>query len=334
MAISRRSVVVALAAGLVLAGLLWPRAEAGTTTTPACTPRVLVLSAMPLELGPLVARTTPRPLKTVDVGGRHFYFGQLGGTSVALALTGIGPANARLTANTAYQHFGCGLAATVFSGVAGSQRNIGDVTIPGRWTEDGRRWIGADPTMLAVASRLNSGNVALTRNLPIGDPACLCSGLDTPTAVRLPQPPQIYTAGDGVTTDPFGGHALPCVPGGGDIAGCEPCVTVSKLPGDAARLAAGLPGLLSQGRVSPPAPATTAVDAQDEETAAVADVAAQYGVPFLGIRAVSDGHNDPLHLPGFPAQFFVYRQLAANNAAAVTAAFVGRWGSRLTPFLP
>jgi nucleoside phosphorylase len=68
------------------------------------------------------------------------------------------------------------------------------------------------------------------------------------------------------------------------------------------------------------------MDAQDEETAAVAEVAAQHGVPFLGIRAVSDGHGDPLHLPGFPSQFFVYRQLAANNAAAVTTAFIERWG--------
>jgi nucleoside phosphorylase len=86
---------------------------------------------------------------------------------------------------------------------------------------------------------------------------------------------------------------------------------------------------LTNSRVTPPAQTTASVDAQDEETAAVAEVAAQHGVPFLGIRAVSDGHNDPLHLPGFPTQFLVYRQLAANNAAAVTAAFIGQWRTRL-----
>jgi nucleoside phosphorylase len=328
MTISRRTITLAVSAGLVLAGLVWPRAEAATTAT-SCDRRVLILSAMPLELGPLVARTTPRPRKTAEVGGRPFYFGQLAGTSVVLAMTGIGPVNARLTANAAYQHFGCGLAATVFSGVAGSQRNIGDVTIPARWTSDSRHWIGADPTMLAVASGLNSGNVSMTRNLPIGDPACLCSGIDAPTPVRLPQRPQVHVGGDGETSDPFGGHALPCVPGGGDIAGCEPCVALSHLPGDAARFAASVPGLLTNSRVTPPAQTTASVDAQDEETAAVAEVAAQHGVPFLGIRAVSDGHNDPLHLPGFPTQFLVYRQLAANNAAAVTAAFIGQWRTRL-----
>ena len=30
-------------------------------------------------------------------------------------------------------------------------------------------------------------------------------------------------------------------------------------------------------------------------------------------------------LPGFPSQFFVYKQLAADNAAAVTLAFVDAW---------
>ena len=59
----------------------------------------------------------------------------------------------------------------------------------------------------------------------------------------------------------------------------------------------------------------------------VAQAAAQNGVPFLGIRAASDGNGDPLHLPGFPAQFFVYRQLAGNNAAAVAVAFLRQWAA-------
>jgi nucleoside phosphorylase len=73
------------------------------------------------------------------------------------------------------------------------------------------------------------------------------------------------------------------------------------------------------------------MDAQDEETAAVASIARQYRVPFLGIRAVSDGQGDPLHLPGFPWQFFVYRQLAGNNAATVTIAFLNAWAAKRWP---
>ena len=55
-------------------------------------------------------------------------------------------------------------------------------------------------------------------------------------------------------------------------------------------------------------------------------VADAHGVPFLGIRGISDGPGDPLHLPGFPFQFFYYKKVAADNAARVTAAFLQSWG--------
>ena len=67
------------------------------------------------------------------------------------------------------------------------------------------------------------------------------------------------------------------------------------------------------------------MEAHDQESAVVAAVVARYGIPFLGIRGVSDGQGDPLLLPGFPWQFFAYRQLAANNAATTTIAFLDEW---------
>ncbi|ORW35306.1 hypothetical protein AWB90_20280 [Mycobacterium paraense] len=70
--------------------------------------------------------------------------------------------------------------------------------------------------------------------------------------------------------------------------------------------------------------ADPAFDATDNETAAVQVVAEAHGVPFLGIRGISDGAGDPLRLPGFPWQFFFYKQLAADNAARVAAAFLQR----------
>lgn len=70
----------------------------------------------------------------------------------------------------------------------------------------------------------------------------------------------------------------------------------------------------------PPPETTDSFTAQDMETAATAAVADAHGIPFLGIRAVSDGQGDPLKLPGFPWQFFTYRNLAGDNAAAVTLA--------------
>ena len=66
-------------------------------------------------------------------------------------------------------------------------------------------------------------------------------------------------------------------------------------------------------------------DANDMETAAVAQVAKANNTPFLAFRALSDGLGDRLHLPGFPFQFFFYYQLAADNAAKVTLAFLRAW---------
>jgi adenosylhomocysteine nucleosidase len=61
---------------------------------------------------------------------------------------------------------------------------------------------------------------------------------------------------------------------------------------------------------------------KDMETAAVARVAAEHGVPFIAFRAASDGTSDPLGLTKPFAQFFVYYRLAARNAAAATVGFL------------
>ena len=72
-------------------------------------------------------------------------------------------------------------------------------------------------------------------------------------------------------------------------------------------------------------PATPPVDAVDQETAAAQQVAEVHGIPFLGIRGMSDGPGDPLKLPGYPFTFAVYKQIAADNAAIVTEALLQTW---------
>ena len=65
---------------------------------------------------------------------------------------------------------------------------------------------------------------------------------------------------------------------------------------------------------------------QDMETAAVARVATEKRIPFIVFRGVSDGRGDPVMLPPIPyLQFVVYQQLAADNAAAATLAFLAAW---------
>lgn len=121
----------------------------------------------------------------------------------------------------------------------------------------------------------------------------------------MPFQPEIFVSGRGSSSDPFGGYPVVCRPGGGDVFGCDPTLTAATA-----------------------AFAPKSIVAQDEEltvdmeTAAMARQAAQRGLPFIAFRAVSDGAEDPLGLPGFPAQFFAYYRLAARNAASATVAFL------------
>ena len=327
--------VLMVAAGLVV--------SVGTPALPAaagCTPRLLVLSAMPLELDPLLARASVDPVAPTVLDDRSFVTGTLAGNPVIMGLTGIGPENALATTSAAFAHYQCGgapeISGVVFSGTSGGD-DIGDVFVPDRWTEDGTHFFDTDPAMYAVAGAAAAG-APLEQTTPTGDPTCVCvlaSGVTTPVTVR--HVPVVELGGDGLTTDPFGGRTLPCAPAGTDVFGCVPCreMDQSQLE-QAAAFAQGAPAFAQPGfftsYLSATTPAGTWVS-EDNETAVVAQVAAAHGVPFIGFRAASDGPGstpgtggDPLLLPGFPAQFVVYRQLAADNAAAMAFAFLHAWG--------
>jgi nucleoside phosphorylase len=353
---AQRVIAAAALLGTSFAGVVQQNARAIDPVT--CTKRVLVLSAMPLELNPLVSKATIDQVVRVpksSANDRTFYVGTLASNDVVLAMSGIGLVNATETTQAAFQEFGDCFSAVVFSGVAGSYLNIGDVAIPRTWTHDTDKliWFDANPGMLRTAGGLQATDatkanyVALSQSVPVGDAACLCPGVDAPTPVTMPEPLKLVVGGDGVdekhgegtSYDTFGNRSVPCLPGGGDIAGCRPCVTQPGFDEDAGDFAENMPKLIDPdffAGLFAFESTTEKYASQDEETAAVADVAKNYfgpghAIPFLGIRAASDGQNDPLHLPGFPAQFAVYRQLAGNNAAAVTIAFLAAWGQAGRP---
>jgi nucleoside phosphorylase len=299
---------------------------------PLCVPRLLVLSAMPVELSAVVARLPPvfgKPA-AMTVNGHDYYIARYGGDSLVLTLTGIGPANARHAIDAAFGAFRCGkqsaIREVVFSGVAGGDY-IGDVIVPARWTSDaGKHVVAVDPRMLAAARRVAAKvKGRLLTTAPAGDPACGCvTSPDAVTTVAVTHPPALEVGGTGETTDPFTGRALPCAPGGGDVFGCAPCTAQTNAQRDGPPFVTGAvpfvdPAFFTGYNSSAAGPGFVA---EDEETAAVAAEAAKRHVPFLGLRAVSDGRGDPLGLPGFPAQFFYYRQLAADNAAIATVAFL------------
>lgn len=331
MRVLRRSRLLAAAASaavLVPAGV----ATAGSTAGAAgrhCTPRILVLSAMPVEIAPLIAATHVD--RTIRTDGRDYVVGRLSGHDAVLTLTGIGPVNATRQTQRALAQFRCGhrsgISALVFSGVAGGDY-IGDVTVPDRWTLDaGKHFYPVDRSMLTAARRTAAAHVALERTAPAGDPACGCVvPPDSVGTVTVTHRPTIEVGGKGQTTDPFSGRALPCAPGGGDVFGCEPCILQTQAGPQTTRFATGVVPFIDPAFFAGYSTAEgKGYVAEDEETAAVAKVAAAHHLPFLGFRAVSDGGGDPLGLPGFPVQFFYYRQLAADNAALATRAFLTRW---------
>jgi nucleoside phosphorylase len=288
--------------------------------------RTLVLTAFPAEADAILARATlgGRP---VVVDGRHYYLGTLGGKNVVIAMTGIGMVNAADTTETALTHFtaesGVSINAVVFAGVAGGRgrTQIGDVAIPAQWTsDDGATWHAVDPEMLDVADELTVG---LERTCRVRGPLWRLRLVD------LDREPQLHVGGDGSSGDNNNGAAFPSIPFGGTVFGPQPHAAPDFSPLFTGNFFQAVGTFLVRGVVSnlrgflkstsPP------VEAVDQETAAAQRVADAHGVPFLGIRGMSDGPGDPLNLPGFPVTFFVYKRIAADNAAIVAEAFLQSW---------
>jgi nucleoside phosphorylase len=296
--------------------------------------RTLVLTAFPAEADAILARTTLDPDPSVVVDGHHFYLGSVGGKKVIVAMTGIGMVNSGQTTETALAHFtpesGISIGAVVFVGVAGGsgRTEIGSVAVPARWTsDDGATWRAVDTGMLAAANTLT---VDLLSTDSIGDPAChICGPLARFPLIDLHREPQLFVGGDGSTDDNNNGTAFPEIPLGGAILGPQPLRAPDFSPLFTGNFFSALGPFLINGLLSnilgfltmtnPP------VDAVDQETAAAQQVADAHGVPFLGIRGMSDGPGDRLNLPGYPFTFFVYKQIAADNAAIVTEAFLHSW---------
>ena len=174
----RRAAAIFVALAGLCGAMSTTAVSAGTLTAspPTCRHPTLVLSAMPLELYPLLQQASVDPADIVRINDRTFYPGRLAGNDVVLAMTGIGLVNAEETATAAFEHFQCSFRAAVFSGVAGSKSFIGDVNVPQRWTLDGgSSWLATNPKMFATAGRVRDSNtVTLSRDVPVGDAACLC----------------------------------------------------------------------------------------------------------------------------------------------------------------
>ena len=256
-------------------------------------PYLAVVSAYPAELAPIAAATEIDT--TIQIASRTFYLGRLGGVSVMLGLTGIGILNATNVTHALLARRD--VAGLIMSGTAGTRHHIGDVVIASELVEPDRPEVfHPNPALVALARQ---AAVALPE--PLARCTLVPPGSPTAQEVCLLFDPVVIFGGRAVSFDPFGDTPPTCAPGGGDIFGCD------------------LPA--ANGALLHPRTITTD-DVEDMESAAVARVAADRRVPFLAVRAGSDGGGDPHGDRGFPAQFFDYYRLAAHNAADVTRAVV------------
>jgi nucleoside phosphorylase len=296
--------------------------------------RTLILTALPAEADAILARTALDEDPVVVVDGRHYYLGTLGGKKVVITMTGIGMKNSADTTESALTHFtadsGVCVDAVVFAGVAGGsgRTQIGDVAIPAQWTsDDGASWHAVDPDMRTAAETLA---VELADTVSNAESACRnCRPLARLRFVDLKRTPQLHVGGDGASHDNNNGAAFPTIPLGGAVFGPQPLRAPDFSPMFTGNFFRAIGPFLVRGALRnitgfSTAP-TSIVDAVDQETAAAQLVADAHGVPFLGIRGMSDGPGDPLNLPGYPFTFFVYKRIAADNAAIVTEVFLQQW---------
>jgi len=267
-----------------------PRGLCAAVSKRAKAPYIAVLSAFPAEVKPLVAATEVG--STIELGGRPFYLGRIGRVRVVLGIVGIGMENAKNSATAVLD--GLDVAGVIVSGVASTNQRIADVMIADDWVSD--RAEGVFPTNVAMLALMRRAQTALPEPLE----ACTRVPPTSPSGelVCMPFQPAVVLGAHGMSGDPYTGAAA-C--GSGEILGCD-------LPPAAM--------LRSSGAVE------VVPDVVDMETAAVVGVALGRDVPFLGVRAASDGGGDPRGDRQFPAQFFDYYQLAANNAAIVTRALL------------
>lgn len=298
----------AVLAFLVLAGPA-PRAAAATAGVAAdATPRIAVMSAFEPELERLLSLTEDR--RTVTVNGIGFTTGRLAGRPVVLVLSGISMVNAAMTTQLLLDRFS--VRSLVFSGVAGGidpALNVGDVTVPARWGQFLESYVAREdagryaPPSWATTPFPNFGMFFPTPvTVRAGTPGkgekrfwfeASATLLETASRVAPTVALDRCTA-DGQCLE----HAPRVVVGGNGVSG--PAFVDN----------AGLRDYLA---------ATFQARATDMESAAVAMVAQQNGVPFIAFRSLSD-------LAGAdPDENRMYRflALAAGNSAKVVVAFLG-----------
>ena len=285
-----------------------PADEAMQAALPLDGPRTLILTAMPIELAPFVEAAEVEHVEAIN--GRRHHVGWLDGQPVVMAAFGISMVNAAMGAQAALDHFD--IDAVIVAGIAGGaspEIAIGDVTVPARWAQ-------YQEHVFTAAER--TGWRRGWRNEDLGS-----------FGMMFPQ--RVWSTAEGRPLDDehlklwFEADAewLAAASALGDAVLLERCTDAGDCLEHTPQLRVGGNGVSGPTFVDDAEYRdwvwqTFAPDGFDMETAAIGHVAYVNGVPFVGVRAISDmaGAN--------PNENRVesFAPIAARNAAAVVRAML------------
>lgn len=249
-----------------------------------------ILSALPEEQSSLVQHLD-HAQRSMHAG-RAFWRGDLCGRPVVLALSGIGKVAAATTATALIERFD--VARIVFTGVAGGLGdgvNVGDVVVA-------REYLQHDMDASPLFPRWEVPGYARCR---FGCDAALSALLSGAASAYLASAEGLFGLNSG-GGESVSAAAVPRVHEGLVVSGDRFVCAASE----ALQLASTLQA------------AGHAVLAVEMESAAVAQVCHDYGVPFAAMRTISDRADDTAHMD-FPA--FVQR-VATRYAEHILLGFI------------
>jgi adenosylhomocysteine nucleosidase len=226
--------------------------------------------------------------RTDTLLGREVHIGKLAGKEIILAESGVGMTNAAMTVQKMIDQYNP--KAVIFSGIAGgidSSVQIGDIVVPDKWATHDYGYYGADSFIVSGVDIVEPEVDTIVEKIYLKVDDTLLE-----TARRLSEMALDF--------DSIGSRVPHLIVGGVGVSGDSFIDQVQK------RL-----------WLSDHFGALTT----DMETAAVAQVCAVNGVPFIGFRSASDlaGGSGSESARSEIRRFF---QVAANNSARVVVKFL------------
>jgi adenosylhomocysteine nucleosidase len=277
-------------------------------------PRIAVIAAYAPELTALLAQTTLE--NTYILNGVIFMTGNLAGNEVVIFLSGVSIVNAAMNTQLGLDYFN--VTHIIFSGIAGGANpayHIGDVVIAAQWGQ----------YQESIAARETSPGAYA--------PPAWANAPFPNFEFWFPQNVNVRSTGNNDGEDKFwfkvDAQMLALAKTVAPTVTLAQCSTDQVCLNDVPQIHVGGNGVSGPTFVDNAAYRefvykTFDADALDEETAAAATVAYANGIPFLAFRSLA-------HLAGGGSgenEIGTFFQLAADNSASVTIAFLTAWANQ------